>query len=468
MALDVPVGETFSLVGGNITIVNNGLSVSDGQVNIISVGSAGEAVIGSTEIETGSFKNMGDIYFESQNDSSETVASIFLNGDSAKKIFIRGGKMTLKNTSIVSETQEGMGGNIDINLSRELNINGTQNNSKDGIFTNTESSGTGGNIELNVGGISLAAGANIATITENGTSGNITIKTTGNIEITGKNTAISSITNGAGNAGDLEINTKNLETFDGAFISSHSSESSEQSAESGHIEINATDTIRLTGLGKESSGIFSVVEGDGNTGDLEIKSDKLIIENGAGIFTFTGGNGNSGDISVTSNDIELTGIESSLTGIVTWSMNSSMANQTMGNSGDITISSNNLSVQNGALISTSNENSGNAGNAGNLLIESENILLSGTDSTIKTATSIDSMGDAGNLSILADEIKINDGASLNTSTLGSGNGGNLVVTADDIYLNNSSLKSNSQNMGSAGNINIVLKKGGLTLGTCTK
>ena len=465
-ALDVADGETFSLVGGNISIVDNGLSVSDGQVNIISVGSAGEAVIGSTEIETGSFKNMGDIYFESQNDSSETVASIFLNGDSAKKIFIQGGEMTLKNTSIVSETQDGMGGNIDINLSRGLNINGTQNNSKDGIFTNTESSGIGGiggNIELNVGKINLAGGANIATITENGRSGNITINTSDSIQITGKNTAISSITNGKGQAGNLVINTKSLETFDGAFISSHSSESSEQVAESGHIKINATDTIRLTGLEEESSGISSVVEGDGNTGDIEIQSDNLIIENGGGIFTFTGGNGNSGNILVKSNDIELTGIESSLTGIVTWSMNSSMASQTLGSSGDIKILSNNLSVQNGASISTSNENSGNAGNAGNLFVKSENILLSGIDSTIKTATSIDSMGDAGNLNIYANEIKINDGASFNTSTLGSGNGGNLVITADDIYLNNSSLKSDSQNMGSAGNINIVLKKGGLTL-----
>ena len=466
-ALDVADGETLSLVGGNISIVNNGLSVSNGQVNIISVGSAGEAIIGSNEIETASFENMGNIYFSrDQTPSSETATSIFLNGDSAKKIFIRGGEMTLINTSIVSETQDGRGGSININLSKGLNIDGTQSNAFNGIFTNTESSGIGGiggNIELNVGTINLADGANIATITENGTSGDITINAADSIEITGKNTAISSITDGKGTAGNLVINTKSLETFDGAFISSHSSESSEQSAESGHIKINATNTIRLTGSGEKSSGISSVVEGDGNTGDIEILSDKLIIENGAGIFTFTGGNGNSGNISVTSNDIELTGIESSLTGIVTWSMNSSMASQTLGSSGDITILSNNLSVQNGASISTSNENSGNAGNAGNLFVKSENILLSGIDSTIKTATSIDSMGDAGNLNVYANEIKINDGASLNTSTLGSGNGGNLVITADDIYLNNSSLKSDSQNMGSAGNINIVLKKGRLTL-----
>jgi filamentous hemagglutinin family protein len=454
-ALDVPDGETFSLVGGNISIVNNGISVSDGQINIISVGSAGEAIIGSTEIETGSFKNMGDIYFESQNDSSETVASIFLNGDSAKKIFIQGGEMTLKNTSIVSETQEGMGGNIDINLSRGLNIDGIQNNSKDGIFTNTESFGTGGNIELNVGGINLAAGANIATITEKGTSGNITIKTTGNIKITGKNTAISSITNGAGKAGDLEINTKNLETFNGASISSHSSENSEHSATSGNIKIIATDTISLTGSGEESSGIYSATQGKGTTGNLTIHSDKLFIKNGGGIYTIATGEGNSGNVHVTSKNIKLTGIESNLTGIGTFS-----TGHAFGSSGDLNIDSHDLTVQNGASIHTSN---GGLAKAGNLNIKSENILLSDQNSTIKTTTSIDSIGNAGDLRISANEIKINDGASLNTSTLGSGNGGNLVITADDIYLNNSSLKSDSQNMGSAGNINIVLKKGGLTL-----
>ena len=313
--LGVKKGSTISLIGGDITSENTAIYTPGGQINIASVGSAGEVSFNESGIQITSFGQMGDIRL-SQNPfvprttlgAGLTLANIETSDDTAGKIFIRGGQMVMDNSFVVSDTTNGNGGNISIGLTGDLSLSSPPKSSNIGLFTgssiatNTIGEGKAGDITINAKAIKLQ-GDDPDVVTSasfgHGDTGNIAI-TTDTLEVRGES-LIGIITLNKGEGGDLIINAENLKVTHGGKIANITG--SESIGKGGNLSINANN-ILLSGV--RNTGIATVVQGRGNGGELTITSNKLEVKNGARILSGLSAKGNGGNLFVESNEIILT------------------------------------------------------------------------------------------------------------------------------------------------------------------
>ena len=177
------------------------------------------------------------------------------------------------------------------------------------------------------------------------------------------------------------------------------------------------------------SGLFVSTEGEGDGGNLSIETDSLLVAQGAGIFTNTFSSGNSGNLNIIASEIELSG---GAAGVGASGLFANAQPGSSGNSGSLTIESDNLLINNGAQIVASTES---VGDAGTIDIDSQSINLTGTSPSRSpsgiSAAAVESEGAGGNIEITTENIQINQGAQITTSTSGSGRGGNLEIIARD-------------------------------------
>ncbi|MEM7556762.1 MAG: S-layer family protein, partial [Cyanobacteria bacterium P01_A01_bin.84] len=201
----------------------------------------------------------------------------------------------------------------------------------------------------------------------------------------------------------------------------------------------------------------------GNGGELNVKTNNLLVQDGAKIDANTFSSGKSGNLTVEAEDIQLIG--ESPNGISS-GLFAQASRDSTGNAGNLTIISNNLLVKDGADIRNDTFASGNAGNltiqtdnftvesgsqigvgtfanarGGNLTVEAKDILLtgrstSGTKSGLFTEATSSSTGDGGDLNINTTTLQVEDGAIVSARSLSTGRAGNLDIDADSILLNN--------------------------------
>ncbi len=298
--LEVKKDATLSLVGGEVTLKNGHFFTPSGQINIVSVGSTGEATIADTAIGTASFNKMGEINVVSNLPNHISIAS---QSDSAGKIFIRGGQMTMDNTVIFTATEQGKGGDIDIGLTGDLNITNSQSNSKTtlNISSATRGIGDGGNINLKTAGLNLSQGSQINTLTRSidkeGKAGNINIDTTNTITLSGEATGITSTTAGKGQSGNIRIDSKgDLNLSKGALLLN----TSISEGNAGNIDVHAKKVF-LSDTEPAESRLSTLIAstsptGTGNSGNITINTDLLNVQDYAIIKTNTGGLGDAGSI----------------------------------------------------------------------------------------------------------------------------------------------------------------------------
>jgi hypothetical protein len=119
-SLQVPSGETISLIGGDISISgdstlshfrsgNPSLYAQGGAINLASVGSSGEVPISLRSLEVSDFARMGNIeLFEAFISAGRPRACLSCFDDSQTSrggaVIIRGGRMTSVNSSIAAES----------------------------------------------------------------------------------------------------------------------------------------------------------------------------------------------------------------------------------------------------------------------------------------------------------------------------------------------------------------------------
>jgi large exoprotein involved in heme utilization and adhesion len=108
-----------------------------------------------------------------------------------------------------------------------------------------------------------------------------------------------------------------------------------------------------------------------------------------------------------------------------------------GNGGKLTIETGQLTLTDGAFISSSTLGQGNAGALS--LQASESITLrgldrNGTPSFVEAVVAPQATGDAGNLTIKTGRLSLMDAAILSSQTFGNGNAGDVTVRADEVTL----------------------------------
>jgi filamentous hemagglutinin family protein len=459
--LVVPEGETLSLTGGDIDVgagptFASALFAPSGRIDLVSVASAGEAVLTDGDIGVAAFDELGTI-------SIVDFSLLNVSGERGGDVYVRGGQLVMNNNArMVSFTLGNAdGGTIDIGLTDRLEVrrgaditavafngvghgadvtvaaktivlSGDGANPVTGIAAQVgpQSAGNAGNVTITADSLEVRDGAVISASTFGAgdagdlgvTADTIFLSRDGAAPFTG--IAAQANSGSTGNAGNLTVATTSLEVRDGADISA----STFGAGDAGDLTV-AAKTVFLSGNGASgSTGIGSGAESGstGNAGNLTLTADRVEVRDGADIGVSTRGAGHGGDLSVTADTILLFGNGgASFTGIT------GQANfGSTGDAGNLSVTAGNIEMHDGAAIST---NTLGDGKGGDLSVAADTILLFGDGAPFTgIAAQAGGNGDAGNLAITANSIEMHDGADIDASTFGLGNGGNLIIVAETL------------------------------------
>ncbi len=423
-------------ISGNSLTLNNGadlFAANDGQGNggnvIINASDfitlEGEDADNSTTISTSIFEN-------------NTV------GD-AGNIELNTGFLTLNNGADLSaaNTGQGNGGNIIINATDNVSLNNDSDifvASASGGSINI----TAKNLSL-ISDIIFFAGINSDLGFADAQAGDVIINLTEDLVLDGldgeNSTTISNSNFGTGNAGSIEISARNITLKNGGNVVS----STTGEGDIGSITLTATGDISFDGIRSLfRSGILNSVgeEATGDVGEINITAQNLTLTNGAQIESQVRGTANSGDINLNIADtIRVDGFgffeTEEQSGELPSSISSNVSFTGIGNSGNININTSHLSLSRNGSIGTDIFGQGNAGNIN--INATDTVSLDGTgDSGIFAIVSPDAVGNGGSIEINAANFSITNDAVLTTSSSGQGNAGNITVEVTDNFTASSS------------------------------
>ena len=460
--LIVPPEQTFALLGGNLDFNGGGIGNSGSNVEL-----GGLTASGTVDInEDGSFSfpesiARGDI-------SLVNSAGIFVSGEEGGSISINAQNLSLNSDSrifagidIDSGSPQAQAGDIIIDLTGDLTMDNSQ-------ITNTNfGTGNAGNVEVNARNLFFTNGGIISSFNDGaGNIGDIVVTATEDISFDGFNSAnsrISGVSNffneaATGDIGQINLTAQNLFLTNGGAISSIITTSNN----SGDITLDIADTIRIDGfalvpqddgtMAELSSSINSNVGGgDGNSGNININAQNLLINNQGFISAVNFGQGNSGDINISVDSLAITP-SSGINGGVNGSGNGSniivnaqervsltgndeffgfiavdIESDATGRAGNIEIDTPQLILQD-AFISADVIGDGEGGTIDIFATDSIELLNS---SFISTDVLQNAVGNGGNLNIATERLTLSTGSIISASTLGNGNAGNVNISADD-------------------------------------
>ena len=452
--LQVPEGQTLSLVGGDrtfmtttgdtvppgVTMTAGTLSAPSGRIQIASVASAGEVVILTPEqtptFNANSFASLGQVQL-----SQRTVLDASdVSGKGGGSVIIRGGRLMIDQSSILANTVDADGANpgIDINVAQDLSLtNGASITvattgsghagdmqlsagtlSLDGpetaITTQASGSGNGGRIMANGGTMTLTNGAVISSSTSGvmggGSGGEIQLTAT-SLNLDGPGTTISTQTSGdIGNGGNLTANLGTLSLSNGAVLKSE----------------NFSFGDGLGGVGQGGNVTIQGLQGTGSA------ADSVTLSSGASISSTTAGPGPGGSLQIAAKTVQLDGAGTTLT----------TETDGDGNAGNLRLNVGTLALaDSAAILSNNNTNfTFGLGQGGNVTVQGLQGAGSAADSvTLSTGAAITTQTigfeRAGDVAITTGSLKL-DGSTITTQTFGPGRGGDVRITAGALQLDN--------------------------------
>ncbi len=474
--LKVREGQTLALVGGNLNLDGGTLTAKTGRIEL---GSAAGGTVNLNSIPQGwrlSYDNVPAF----QDISLSQTALADASGINSGSIQVQGRQISLEDGSTILIQNQGdrASGNLVVNASESLEINGTTVNGdlSSGLFTDVIGSGNGGKLEISTQQLTIRdGGAIIASTFTDAEAGQIEIDASESLEIIGfsainpsRFSIISGQTFGSGEAGNITISTKKLTALNGGNIASVTGGATNTGSGS-QVNINASESIELIGVTPEvltPSQITAGTGSAGNAGDVIINTQRLVVRDGGRVDASTTATGNAGSITINATDsVEVSGI---VPGSFNPSLIISAANildpslqqllrlppVPSGNSGDITINTSQLNVSDGALITARNDG---LGNSGSVRIDADSIFLnkdSGITSEIGMIPNFLSGNESsppgqpsfsnntnrsspqsleniqgGGIDISTQTLFIDGGANISTSTFTDLAGGNITINA---------------------------------------
>ena len=245
-------------------------------------------------------------------------------------------------------------------------------------------------------------------------------------------------------AGDIRLQGNNIYLQDGSDLLANT----KGSGNAGDINLFATETIELSGISPQKSGLPSAIISETNTGSIGtggniiVESNRLILKDGGQFSTTTFDVGNAGNIIVNSDQIELTGVNPIDTRLASGFF--SQARRNTGNAGEIKIRSDSLTIKERSQIAVT---SFGLGNGGNIDIET-NILNISSDPAPRGINpgglfnnAQGFSGNAGNIIVKAETINIDRGGNITSATFFTGKGGNITLQASESITIQNSLET---------------------------
>ena len=355
----------------------------------------------------------------------------------------------------------GKAGNISI-IADTIDLRGLTPQGTSGDIATTVQEGAigiGGDITIETNSLKLSEGTQIgANVFGSGEGGNVTI-TAKEIDLSGSSPAdnlpsaiFASVFPGAtGKSGNVAITTENLHVADGAQIAV----STASSGSAGNLSLTASGKVELVGSASMTeggrSGLFSsAIFETGSGGNIDLTTDKLIIQDGATISAsnFFSGNadvppglGKAGNIEINTHIIEMDSNTPEQTSSIT-------AATFAGGGGNILLNSKTITVENQSQITA--ETLGE-GNGGSIQIATENLSLK-SGASISSSTIAE--GDAGTISVTSNLLDISSQGTITTSSTGTGQAGALNLNSARLKTNQGFITATSEQTG-GGDINMV-------------
>ena len=409
---------------------------------------------------------------------SASSGAVFVTGNDLK--FIRSG---------------GKGGNINLKIGESLKVKGTSADGRfsSSILSDTRSSSNAGNVTIETSDLYLGSDGLISTSSlDEGEGGNIAIDASNSVEVNGAGIenlqaliidglkgklnptnikgGIAAYSIGNGEAGSITIDTDSLDLNLGAVIST----ATYGDKNAGDLAIDASE-IKVTG-----SAIIAPTFGAGDGGDINLKTRNINITKGGAIASASLNRGAAGDINILAT--ESIAIFDIIPNLLFSGSISTGSYSGLGVSGNLTLDTKRLLVRDGANIETNNAFYDLSGTGiipksislgiidprtqGKLMINAtESIEISGTaseanklnqspNSHIYSTTNI--QNPASNIEINTSKLSIFDGGEISVSSLNSGAAGTLAINADSATLRNEGKINGTTVSGRGGNIDLQI------------
>ncbi len=364
LGLRVPDNQNLALIGGDVIIdgggVGAGLSALDGRIEL-----GGLAEPGLIELNED-----GSLSFPTNVARADVVLNNFATLDTSKNgsgsVALTANNIEISESLVFAQIAAGFGelntqaGDITLDASENISIidNSRVDNSTFG--------------EGNAGRIDIQAGESV------------TVNSSILFNLVG-DTAL-------GNAGGVEILTKDLVIEDESEISS----TTFGMGDAGQINIQA-ETILVT---NGSPIINATLFGIGNAGNINVQTNSLMLIDGGAIINSTFSEGDAGKIEVNAQSIVLSGTAPlKLIGF-----------------------RNNPGGFSSGLLTTTEQDS--IGNGGTIIVNTDSLQIS-QGAVISTRTLNDALG--GNITVNANTLSIDNGSQILTSAFSSGDAGNIEL-----------------------------------------
>jgi len=505
--LQVPVGESLSLIGGDIYLSQ---SLDELPLETIGEGTPEEV---QREIQAAQYREQrfSQLYAPSgyiNLASIQKAGEVALTKNGLNSTAIQGGLIQLEQEAYISTTGES-GGNVFIRAGEFTMDNST-------IYARTLGTQDGGVVDIQADNITLDNYSKIRGGTDglgDGTDIRLSATETYYNELSALNTYAGDHTNRdqrIGDAGHINIQAKDIHIesdwgFAGNFASNtyginHGFASNTYgTGQGGNIQLRAENNLNMRGTIQANT--FGTNELAGDAGDFSVFADSLYME-AARIRARSFGSGDAGRINIQTRYLYMTRHKTTNS---TANINNSIMGS--GNGNLLTIYADDILMEGGSYITSSTISSGNAGDID--IQVGNQFILRGTTSNgwstgiwssseiaeknKRSATTghIHIGGHAGNIHISAGELRLEEGAQIAASSearyhsASTGQAGNitleikeaLIVSGVNPYGENSDgfgsmVASHTQgNAGDAGNIHIkagsvsLLKGGFLETGT---
>jgi filamentous hemagglutinin family protein len=340
---------------------------------------------------------------------------------------------------------EGVNNFLDINLSEGATVSTTGEK--------------GGAIQVVGRGITLNGNAQITSTTFGSQAGEpIEVRASELIALKGDATFIGTQTEGSGASGNLNVTTKRLNLAGGAYMGTPTL----GAGQSGDLRVQASEQIEIIGTSSDqefSSGLFSQVLAEGDGGNIQVDTQRLILKDGGVIDATTFDEGRAGDVTINATEsIEILGYNpkpNAFSGIST-----DVIDEATGNGGNLTINTQRLIIQGGGQIATATTG---AGDAGMLKINaSELVQLAGTRPDIDPEfgssglfVSTQSLGNGGSLQVNTAQLIVEDGAKISANAFSSGKAGNISLAVRQLKVASGGLiRAGSSGAGDGGTLDI--------------
>ena len=348
--------------GGDISITTGTLSLTNGgEINTSTFGQGDAGKVTITARDAVSFDGVTGNRFSSG--AFSQMRSVDRQGGD---ISITTGTFSLSNgAQVVSSTfGRGNAGNVKITARDTVLIDGKSSNRfTSAVISRAESEaiGKGGDINITTGAFSLLNGAQISVSTlGQGDAGKITIAARDAVSFDGvagnrfSSGAFSQL-KGVGRGGDISITTGTLSLSNGAAVSAIT----DGQGDAGNITLTAKDAVSFDGVGSNGlpSGAFSSVNlgASGQGRNITVDTGLFSITNGGQLSASSQGQGNAGNLDVTARQIRLDN-EGKIA-----------AQTTSGQGGNITLQvSDLLLLRRGSSISTTAGTAQAGGDGGNI------------------------------------------------------------------------------------------------------